>query len=97
VTELKSNLPDSTLLFSYAANAALDIDKWAEVDGQRTWVDRRSALNRYAPMVCEAFQADRERLRALTTAPVLHANHEMDQVMRELADAAIALIDGRST
>jgi hypothetical protein len=91
----KSELPDGTLLFSYAANAKLDIDTWGFVDNQNVWLDRRAALYRYAPMVCEAFDADRERLQALLREPVLHADHDMDQVMRELADAAIGLLDGR--
>lgn len=95
MTEREANLPDGTLLFSYDANAALDIDTWGEVDGRRVWLDRRTALYRYAPMVCEAFDADRERLQACAAAPVLHANHDMDQVMRELADAAIGLLDAR--
>jgi hypothetical protein len=91
----KSDLPDGTVLFSYAANAELDIDTWGYVDDQRVWLDRRAALYRCAPEVCEAFDADRERLQALVAEPVLHADHEMDQLMRELANAAIGLLEGR--
>jgi hypothetical protein len=95
MAEKRSNLPDRTLLFSYAANARLDIDTWGYVDNHNVWLDRRAALYRLAPAVCEAFDADRTRLRALLTEPVLHADHDMDQVMRELADAAIGLLEGR--
>src|SRR4051812_17794243 len=90
-----SDLADDTLLFSYAANAALDIDAWRSVDGQEVWLDRRSAIYRYAPFVCEAFDADRERIGAVLMAPVLHADHEMDAICRELAEAAIGLLEGR--